>query len=197
MENLCFQGIFKLVHRKVGLKIIALERSYFWHKLLLFFHHYFSLPALAQKYTSYCACFLLFVLPVCVLFPVQDLNLIFSGEALQIPWDGSHIGVADLSGFGCEWLCAYLVQNKSMTGFSVGPDNLSEWRGLFRSLLRMFSVADICTQRAISQIRMSYPFVVIESSTGLPYLQLRFGWQSWLCCLLPIFSCLPGSWHLN
>lgn len=86
MENLCFQGIFKLVHRKVGLKIIALERSYFWHMLLLFFHRYFSLPALAQKYTSYCAYFLLFVLPVCVLFTVRYFNLIFSEKkSLQVP----------------------------------------------------------------------------------------------------------------
>lgn len=59
-----YKGIFKLVHRKVGLKIIALERSYFWHVLLLFSHHYFSLPAFAQIYTSYCSYFLLFALPV-------------------------------------------------------------------------------------------------------------------------------------
>lgn len=97
MENLFFQDIFKLVHRKVGLKIIALERSYFWHTLLLFFHDYFSLPALAQKYTSYCAYFPLFVLPVYALFPVQYFKLIFSEEALQVPWDGSHVGVVDLS----------------------------------------------------------------------------------------------------
>lgn len=55
----------------------------------------------------------------------------------------------------------------------------------------------IFVHRATSQIKMNYSFVVVENSVRVPYLQLRFGWQSWPCCFLPTFPCLPGSWRFN
>lgn len=75
-ENLCFQGIFKLVPRNVELKIIKSE---------VIFGTFLSLPAFPLKYTSCCAYFLLFVLPTDELFPGQFLNLILSSDSLQIP----------------------------------------------------------------------------------------------------------------
>lgn len=280
-ENLCFQGIFKLVPRNVELKIIKSE---------VIFGTFLSLPAFPPKYTSCCAYFLLFVLPTDELFPGQffeppslkwlssdspacflwralrshAVRLVFGGGGSGVylhscaccllqPWSlghqsggtewmgevcvspGAELGRKEqrlpqqflamkgivmssifLDEAGTEpalalhdqwdhrygsrmtwWLRAYLIRNKCMTGSSVDPGNWSEWRGLFTSLLSVVSVADVYTQRATSQMRMSYSFVLIESSVRLPYLQQRFGRHSWHFCLFPAFPYFPGSWHFN
>lgn len=126
---------------------------------------------------------------------VGSIFLDETGTEHTLPLHDQH--VHRYSSYMTWWLCAYLIRNESMTDSSVDPGNWFECRGLFRSLLRVISVAGIYTQRATSQIRMSYSFVLIESSIRLPYLQQRFGWQSWHLCLLPSFPYLPGSWHFN
>lgn len=119
--------------------------------LLLFSHHYFSLPAFPPKYTSYCAYFLLFFLPICVLFPVQYLNLIFSDEAVQIPLDGQiscsdslggfHIGLVELrvGDLTCGAVCVYTdVQPFTPSGF-----RMSEWQKRVNGRACVSSVAEL------------------------------------------------------